>query len=526
MNTPLSRRSLLQAAAGGITFLALTDDGRVAFAEEGENKGAPVSGRGYAAPTPVFKALPYIQPGPAGSLLQEGKESIVLAWKTNRLPASFDVTYGPQGKAHNKEPLSAKRTERYTVRSEDGKGTFDYDVALTDLRLGTTYEYRVRMDGKTLVEGYFTTRKPRGKRTRFVAFGDNSFGDSSDRMIAYEAYRARPDFVLNTGDNVYENGLTSEYVRYFFPIFNADTASARSGAPLLRSVPFYTVLANHDLNDSDPVTKGPVANFDKDPDALGYFTCMHLPLNGPRELRTPMPIRGAEKQQGVFLACAGNRYPAMANYSFDYGDGHFLCLDSNTYVDPTDPALQAWIEKDLMATNATWKFVTYHHPAYNAGEKHYDQQHMRVLSPIFEKCGVHIVLSGHEHTYQRTRPLRFAPRDTRRASVVGTSDRLVPGTFTVDRNFDGEKNSRADGIVYITTGAGGKYLYDPAHDQSLPDAPRAWRHKEDEDADYITRFISDRYSLTVFEMDGRSLTLQQIDQWGAVIDRCSFQRTA
>ena len=33
----------------------------------------------------------------------------------------------------------------------------------------------------------------------------------------------------------------------------------------------------------------------------------------------------------------------MANYSYDYGDAHFLCLDSNVYVDPTNAALQSWI---------------------------------------------------------------------------------------------------------------------------------------------------------------------------------------
>ena len=92
------------------------------------------------------------------------------------------------------------------------------------------------------MEGYFTTRKPRGTPIRFVAFGDNSYGDPGQRAIAWHAHQARPDFVMNTGDNVYEHGLDSEYIRYFFPIYNADVGSPQTGAPLLRSVPFYTGL--------------------------------------------------------------------------------------------------------------------------------------------------------------------------------------------------------------------------------------------------------------------------------------------
>ena len=96
----------------------------------------------------------------------------------------------------------------------------------------------------------------------------------------------------------------------------------------------------------------------------------------------------------------------------------------------------------------------------------------------------------------------------------------MPGVFTIDRAFDGQKNTRANGIVYLTTGAGGKHLYDPA----LNDNPKSWLRPEDGNADYVARFVSDRHSLTIFDMDARSLTLHQIDQWGAEIDRVKFTR--
>ncbi|GAB4462524.1 MAG: hypothetical protein OHK0029_29550 [Armatimonadaceae bacterium] len=506
MLNSVTRRRLLQAA-GGITFLAISADGRVVQA----------ASRRSAAPQPVFKALPYLQPGAAGGSLRDGSESLVLAWETTRIPARFEVEWGT-GSRMSDGTVTPERTERYNFRKEDGKSAYHYAAVLTGLRLDSRYSYRVRMDGRTLIEGYFTTRKGRGKKCRFAAFGDNSLGDIHERMIAYQTYRAKPDFLLNTGDNVYENGLANEYTRYFFPIFNADTASPRSGAPLLRSLLFYTVLANHDYNTSNE--KGPVSDFERDPDCLGYFQCLHLPENGDTAPTHPMPIAGPEEQLAIFLKAAGTRYPRMGTYSFDYGDGHFLCLDSNTYVDPTDRRLQEWIERDLAGTDASWKFVVYHHPAFGAGEVHYRQQHMRVLSPLFEKHGVDIVLHGHAHTYQRTRPFRFTPTDVARARAVGSGDRLVPGQFSVDTRYDGERNTRADGVVYITTGAAGKYLYDP----EATDNPAKWRHPEDNNVDYVVRFVSDRHSLTLFDMDAETLTLRQVDQWGETIDRCRFTK--
>jgi hypothetical protein len=62
-------------------------------------------------------------------------------------------------------------------------------------------------NNQALAEGYFTTRQPRGHTwIRFAAFGDNSYGDISDRAIAYHTYKQNPDFAMNCGDNVYESG--------------------------------------------------------------------------------------------------------------------------------------------------------------------------------------------------------------------------------------------------------------------------------------------------------------------------------
>ena len=504
MSHELSRRAFLRSA-GGITFLALTPIGRGLFAAPGHASSA----------LPIFTALPYVQPGPAGKLT-DGQEAVVIAWQTERKPADFEITYG-QGKPTG-QSARVQTAQRWSGDASEGEGRVNYSATLTGLALGRRYDYRVRCNGRTIAEGYFSTRKPRGQKTRFVAFGDNSYGEISDRAIAYYAYQQHPDFVMNTGDNVYESGLDNEYARYFFPVYNADVAEVRTGAPLLRSVPYYTVIANHDVHGRD-ANHHPVADFDKDRDALAYYTNMYLPLNGPTPPQ-PTPIAGAAERLGGFREAAGPRFPQMANYAFDYGDAHFLCLDSNVYVDPTDSALQTWIESDLAGTDAPWKFVVYHHPAFNVGLEHYKEQHMRVLSPLFEKHGVQFVLHGHEHTYQRTRPLRFAPGDATKAALVGASDRRVPGTFTVDTQFDGATNTKPDGVLYITTGAGGKHLYEPG----FTDDPSKWLHPDDNNVAYVARFVSDTHSLTVFDMDANEITMRQISETGDELDKIRVTR--
>jgi hypothetical protein len=507
----LSRRSLFQAA-GGISLLALVPRlGRTAeepttyHAEFAESNQAFKDNR-----PPVFIALPYLQPGANASKLVEGNESVILAWQTDGIPAEFKVSYGLHGDEHTVEPTTKMRISGSKSESDT---RLNYAAELTRLKLGTRYRYKVSMEGQTVLEGYFSTRKPRGHKARFVSFGDNSYGEISDRNIAYQAYHAMPDFVMNTGDNVYESGLDNEYARYFFPVYNSDQAGPRLGGPLLRSVPFFTVLANHDVSGKHP-GGGPGADFTKYADALGYFTNMYLPLNGPVS-PTPTPIFGSEPHIKIFTEAAGDRFPRMGNYSFDYGDGHFLCLDSNVYIDPTSRELQSWIEQDLQGTDAAWKIVVYHHPAFNVGLEHYDEQHMRVLCGLFEKSGVALVLSGHEHTYQRTRPLKFTPKDSGEGADVNSKTRLVPGVFQIDRQYDGVSNKRPDGILYITTGAGGKHLYDAELNQN----PKNWLHEEDNYADYVAKVITDRHSLTVIDMDSRSLVMRQVDQWGNEIDR-------
>ena len=145
---------------------------------------------------------------------------------------------------------------------------------------------------------------------------------------------------------------------------------------------------------------------------------------------------------------------------------------------------------------------------------------MRALSPLFEAHGVDFCLHGHEHVYQRTMPLKFAPSDLSKAGPSHVSDRRIPGTFTVDTKFDGSLVTKPHGIIYVTTGAGGKELYDPGFD----DKPELWRHADDANVAYVSRFVSSLHSFTVFDVHGSTLTLTQIGEDGKEFDRITVTK--
>ena len=79
----------------------------------------------------------------------------------------------------------------------------------------------------------------------------------------------------------------------------------------------------------------------------------------------------------------------------------FFALDSN-YVDKSQ---LDWLDKQLAASGSDWKIMFFHHPLYSSGETHGSAELQRgLLEPVFLKYGVNVVLTGHEHFYERIKP--------------------------------------------------------------------------------------------------------------------------
>ncbi|HUK87476.1 MAG TPA: metallophosphoesterase [Terriglobales bacterium] len=178
---------------------------------------------------------------------------------------------------------------------------------------------------------------------RFAVIGDSGTGTAEQYQVAQEMEKFRQsvgfDFVLMLGDNIYGGKDANSFARKFEIPYK----------PLLDAgVKFYASLGNHD----DPNER------------------LYAPFN-----------------------MGGKRY-----YSFHRGNVAFFALDSN-YM---DRAQLKWLEDQLQNSGAAWKICYFHHPLYSEARAHGSDLDLRAaLQPLFEKYGVNLVFSGHDHVYQR-----------------------------------------------------------------------------------------------------------------------------
>jgi len=453
---------------------------------------------GVWAQEPFF-TKPYIQIGQNPS-----PNSLQVLWHTLEANNSWSVEHRLNDKmvwmkadSIFMRPVAVKGIEAHRI----------YTAQLSGLNAGSNFTYRILKDGEQVFSAQAQAIKSKTQNQRFVVMGDIGAETMDQKKMAYQAFLAKPDFLAVPGDIVYEYGLISEYRTKFWPIYNADKLDI-SGAPLMRSIPFITAVGNHDADSRD---------LDKTPDALAYYMYFSQPLNGllAKEGGPILPVlKGSDVNKIAFLKGAGSHYPLMTNFSFDYGNAHWTVIDSNTYMDWTDTTMLHWVTQDLEASkDVKWHFVMFHHPGFNSSREHYEQQQMRLLAPIFEKGKVDVVFNGHVHNYQRSFPMTFVP-DKKGTLLIGGKEnktirgRVVNGKWTLDKKYDGIKNTQAKGIIYVVTGAGGQDLYNPEQEND----PDSWQK-------FTSKFVSTKHSLSIADINTNELTIRQIDTNGKIVDQ-------
>jgi 3',5'-cyclic AMP phosphodiesterase CpdA len=115
-------------------------------------------------------------------------------------------------------------------------------------------------------------------------------------------------------------------------------------------------------------------------------------------------------------------------------DVRFFMLES-TYMDPDQVR---WIENELKTATEAWKIVVMHHPPYSSGATHGSSLSLRAtLEPMFIKYGVSVVLTGHDHIYERVKPQHGITY-----FVIGSGGELRRGDLTktalTDVGFDSD----------------------------------------------------------------------------------------
>ena len=235
-------------------------------------------------------------------------------------------------------------------------------VVLTGLKPGTEYTYEVEACGtRTPLKRFRTAPVPGTRKVHFAAVGDFGTGGTDQKSVAADMLARRPELFVALGDNAYSSGTESELQSNLFTPM----------AALLAEVPIFPSLGNHEYvtNQGQP-----------------YLDNFYLPANNPA---------GTE------------RY-----YSFDWGHVHFVALDSNCAIGLASSdrcalaAQKAWLEKDLAANTQPWTVVFFHHPPWSSGDHGSQLSMRRNFAPIFEKHGVDLVLAGHDHNYERSRPMK------------------------------------------------------------------------------------------------------------------------
>ena len=135
--------------------------------------------------------------------------------------------------------------------------------------------------------------------------------------------------------------------------------------------------------------------------------------------RSPAAFRRNWQDAFGWLAAAGVRVAGtLGNHDYEVGNGRYefealgmrkpyytrragnlqlFLLDSNR----VDAKQTAWLERKLAASEARWKVVAFHHPPWACGGHLGNTDVQRSWVPLFERFGVEVVLSGHDHSYQR-----------------------------------------------------------------------------------------------------------------------------
>ena len=222
-----------------------------------------------------------------------------------------------------------------------------------------------------------------------------------------------PDLVLPLGDNQYESGSQDEYAE----AYNLSWGRLRANS---RPVP-----GNHEYQD--------------DFNARGYFDF----FNGP----------------GALTGIAGER--GKGYYSYNFGDWHFVALNSNCAhlngACRVNSLQERWLREDLQANRRPCTLAYAHHPRFSSGINGSAANLAPLWQALYE-YGVDVYLAGHDHHYERFAPQRpdgvADPEHGVRQFVVGTGGRSITPFRTILPNSEVQDTS-SFGVLSMQLGPTG-----------------------------------------------------------------------
>ena len=372
---------------------------------------------------------------------------------------TMTVTWRTSTDVENGYMLCRKDGQSEYVRFEQICKTIESDIDISNfhwvtargLEAGTKYYYTVGDDNYRSDEFSFETEPENLTKFEFLVITDHQKGHpthlpdySKVNAVIKGALEKHPDcrFIFTVGDNC-DNGQNDLQWNGMF--------SGLEG--IVESIPYMMTTGNHD-------NRGYISYF---PEPTGKFYLEHadyfdaqfensFPLNGPEGYKTE-------------------------NYSFDYGNAHFIVMGINA-----PEIVGEWAYDDLKSSDKTWKFGGYHFPIYPVmPEGQNDDGYPWLRKPI-EQGRLDILFEGHEHSFARTFPIKN------------------------DEMFD----RPSEGTVHYIAGNAGGNIFRSNAQKSWHSC--FWPQEVTEGLYAIVEVDGDRVDITAYLSDGRTVDEFSIDK--------------
>lgn len=419
-------------------------------------------------PSATVDRGPYLNIGTANSM--------IVKWRTTQSTDS-KVYYGT-----NPAALT-------NVAVNPAFGT-SHEVKITGLAPATVYYYTIGCSGATFsspsADVYFKTSPVEGARGdyKFWAIGDAGMGDGNQRnakhgFLNYTS-NAHIDGWIWLGDNAYENGYDSQYQSNVF--------SNNTYEDELKKIVVWPAIGNHDYNNHIPFSPSPA-----------YYDIFTLPASGEAG---GVPS-GTEKY-----------------YSYNYGNIHFIVLDSYDEGRNSSDPMALWLTADLAANTQPWTIAYWHHPPYTKGSHDSDNSTFidfelpeirQNIIPIIENGGVDLVLNGHSHSYERSYLLdgHYGNSNTLSSSMIlDNGSGNFPASCPYRKQTEVSKAHK--GTVYTVCGCSGK----------LSSTSSGWPHPA------MYSYSSSIVGSMLIEVNDNKLEAKFIDSTGAVADGFTIVKNA
>lgn len=320
-----------------------------------------------------------------------------------------------------------------TSSTSDTAATIKHELTIAGLNPKQKYYYSVTGASGGSSDQYFVTAPPFGTRqfTRMWVVSDfgqeASAADDARRVVTVNEWKTfnnndlHADVVLSLGDHT----MVCLDVQLRDNFFNHIQG-------VLKTSPIFNVVGNHENGDGRVL----------------YKQTFSLPTNGE---------------------AGGVPSGTEDYYSFDYGNIHVVALSVEGV--PIGGAQTAWLQNDLANNKSDWLIAMMHRPMHSAGYHPTDKAGETAPSqkanwlPLLEAAGVDLILSGHNHVYERSYLLD---------NLTGNSTSITPankidtslGRIDVGGAYRKVAGQPHQGTIFISCESGGtsydaKYLTTP-----------------------------------------------------------------